>query len=401
MVLESSAPSSQPGLMSAYNAETMVYNDERRRADSLPHRKHDLEALAIKLQLGAHRDAVWRILDEHRAALPEVAEQTEGDRLWRLALHRMDVRTYQPKLLEAEVGEDPSNGDSAAAGANADRPRQWVYFSPSPVDDDLQEMVDRHVPVQARKQADMALFNWGIAVWQRNRGNEIDTNAWREKLAEARQRAADGTDITDYARRGSGFVAAVCVRDHWQEMTQEDRDSCVEKLIEVIEQDCDSDDMSVRVSRSSLDPSRPAAYVLPKVLCEGPLDVPQERVIGAIAKSLTHSVPEVIAYAAEGVGQYLHSGRRDFMLRCVGALARRARLMDQLIASEEHLPYLERHQPADLNRNVLPEIRALMAGGGVNVEAEMARLDLSEWPGQEAARAILAIFSYCPDEVVT
>jgi hypothetical protein len=179
-------------------------------------------------------------------------------------------------------------------------------------------------------------------------------------------------------------------------MTQEDRHWCVEKLIEAIEQDCDSDDMSVRVSRSSLDVSRPAAYVLPKVLCEGPPDAPQERVIGAIAKSLTHSVSEVIAYAAEGVGQYLHSSRRDFMLRCVGALAIRARLMGELIASEEHLPYLERHQPADVKRNVLPEIRALIAGGGVNAEAEVAQLDLSDWPGQEAASAILAILFYCP-----
>ena len=41
-----------------------------------------------------------------------------------------------------------------------------------------------------------------------------------------------------------------------------------------------------------------------------------------------------------------------------------------------------------------------MAGGGVNVEAEVARLDLSEWPGQEVASAILAILSYCPDEIV-
>jgi hypothetical protein len=132
MVLESSAPSSLPGLMSTYNAKTKIYDDERRRADSLQHRKHDLEALAIKLQLGAQRDVVWQILDEYRAALPEVGEQTEGDRLWRLALHRMDVRTYQPKLMEAEAGEETSNADSAITGVDADRKRQWVYFLPSP-----------------------------------------------------------------------------------------------------------------------------------------------------------------------------------------------------------------------------------------------------------------------------
>jgi hypothetical protein len=113
--------------------------------------------------------------------------------------------------------------------------------------------------------------------------------------------------------------------------------------------------------------------------------------MGAIAKSLTHAVEEVIAYAAEGVGQYLKDSRRDFMLRCVGALARKARLVGELIVSEKHLPYADRRQPADLERSVLPEIRALIAGGGVNVEAEVAQLNLSEWPGQEVASAILAI----------
>jgi hypothetical protein len=48
----------------------------------------------------------------------------------------------------------------------------------------------------------------------------------------------------------------------------------------------------------------------------------------------------------------------------------------------------------------LPEIRALIAAGGVNVETELARLDLRAWPGQEAASAILAILLFCPDDVV-
>jgi hypothetical protein len=183
-------------------------------------------------------------------------------------------------------------------------------------------------------------------------------------------------------------------------MEREDRDWCVNMLITEVERDCDSVDMSVQVSRSGLDPSRPAAYVLPKVLSESAPDAPNERVIGGIAKSLTHAVSEVVTHAAEGVGQYLHRSRRDFMLGCVGALARKARLVGELIASEKHLPYLERRQPADLEGIVLPETRVLIASGDGNVEEEVAQLDLSDWPGQEAASAILAIFFYCPDEVV-
>ena len=108
-------------------------------------------------------------------------------------------------------------------------------------------------------------------------------------------------------------------------------------LIREIERDCDSDDEFVQASRFSLDPSRPAAYIVPKVLGDNAPDAPHERVMEAIAKSLTHAVAEVIAYATEGVGQYLHKSRRDFMLRCVGALARKARLVSELIVSEKHL----------------------------------------------------------------
>lgn len=158
MVQESSALSGLANLMPMYDAEGKIYDDERRIADSLPHRKYDLEALAVKLQLGEHRDAVWRILDEYRAALPEAGAQTEADRLWRLALHRMDVRTYRLQIMDAEAAEETSDGDTTET--DEDRQERKVYFWPGPVDDDLQEILDRHAPVQARQQADIALFHW-------------------------------------------------------------------------------------------------------------------------------------------------------------------------------------------------------------------------------------------------
>lgn len=390
MVQESPPLDGLANLMPTYGTEETIYNHERRRADSLPHRKHDLEWLAFKLQLSEQREAVWRMLDAYRAALPEAGAQTEGDRLWRLALYRMDVRNHQPQRVDAEVVEEISDQVTT----------ETEEVRPTPVDDDLQEMLDRRMPVHVREQADMVLCFWGMAAWRQDGGDTVDTYVWRERLVEARQRTTDGTPITDVVRGGPGFVAAVCVRDHWQEMEREDRDWCVNMLIAEIEQGCDSDDMSVRVSRSSTDPSRPAAYVLPKLLCESPPDAPDERVIRAIAKSLTHAVSEVVAYAAEGVGQYLHGSHRDFMLGCVGVLARHARLVSELIAFEEHLPAFERRQSADLRRIILPETRNLIIGGSVNVEAEMTQLDLNDWPGQEAARAILAMLFYCPDEVI-
>ena len=43
------------------------YNDERKRSSALGHRRHDLEALAWKLQLGGQAEQSWKIIDAHRA----------------------------------------------------------------------------------------------------------------------------------------------------------------------------------------------------------------------------------------------------------------------------------------------------------------------------------------------
>jgi hypothetical protein len=264
VVKESFMPGSLANQMPMYDVEDKIYDDERRLADSRSHRKHDLEALAVKLQLGEYRDALWQMLDEYRSSLPEGGTQTAEDHLWRLALHRMDLRTYQPQLMEAQAAQEASDGDAADA-TDETRARQRVHFVPGPVDADVQEILDRHAPVQARQQADMALLYWGMAMWRGDSSDGLKTEAWRERLAESRQRNADRTDIAAYARGGPGFVAAVCVRDHWEEIEQEDRDWCVNMLIVEIERDCDSDDIAIQASRFSLDPSRPAAYVLPKL----------------------------------------------------------------------------------------------------------------------------------------
>jgi hypothetical protein len=67
---------------------------ERKEADSWPHRRLDLESAITNLQFTEFAQRVQAMLDEHRAALGDISEQDDGDRLWRLALHRMDLRGY-------------------------------------------------------------------------------------------------------------------------------------------------------------------------------------------------------------------------------------------------------------------------------------------------------------------
>jgi hypothetical protein len=56
---------------------------------------------------GALAPRVHEILDRHRAEMAPVAEQEE-DRIWKLALHRMDMRQY---TVTEDIPEPPVAGE--------------------------------------------------------------------------------------------------------------------------------------------------------------------------------------------------------------------------------------------------------------------------------------------------
>jgi hypothetical protein len=373
-----------PGL----DAANEFYNDERKKSGSLPHRKDDLEALAVKLQLGAQREQVQQILDQHRANLPPIEKQSDEHRLWRLALHRMDLRGYRPV--------DPQPCDEAGTSGNSGE-RARVCYAPGAIEPDVRELVDRHAALSAGTEADLALLNWGSAIWGGDGTSGIDSGAWTAKLAEAKQRDREPREFEEFARGGSGFIAAVCARDHWDELALEDREWCVRKLIGEVERNCDADDYSIRIASGPLDPDRAAAYVLPRVLREGDPQSADVSVVEAIAKALTHSVSEVIVCAAAGIGYYLQGAWRDFAMRCVGTLARQARLIGELQAAQKQRRIDQQRSFDELVRTAATNVRECIRGGELDVGREIAQLDLSEWPDQEATLLALRILGYWGD----
>ena len=58
------------------SAVGQICDDERKKSDSLPHRRYDLETLAVKLQLTGQREQVWPIIDGHRDMLPPIKKQS-------------------------------------------------------------------------------------------------------------------------------------------------------------------------------------------------------------------------------------------------------------------------------------------------------------------------------------
>lgn len=100
------------GMLPAMRADHQVDEMERKQANALTYRRHDLEAAIANLQLGPSAARVQALFDRHLAACLRKREQDESDLLWRLAIHRMDLRQYE--LSQTPGHEIPGRTVTAA-----------------------------------------------------------------------------------------------------------------------------------------------------------------------------------------------------------------------------------------------------------------------------------------------
>lgn len=376
-----------------------IYEDERKKSDGLPHRGHDLEALAVKMQFTEWRERVFALIDGHRTALPPVEEQLEEHRLWRLALHRMDVRGFRE--VEEALPEASEGADESVSEGEEPRERR-ILLGPGEIEPDVQELVDRHAPIAAQQEREFSLLNWGNAAWEGRESSHPDISDWETFLALARARDAE-PEPEDFMRGGPGLIAAVCARDHWDEMGSEDRAWCIDKLVREVERDCDTEDRTVRHGRGAFQPDRHAAYVLPGLLAQDMSGAQAARINEAIAKALTHAVEEVVVSAAEGLGGTASAGEmRAYSEACIAAIAWQARLISDRLAEERQRRFGEQVRDDEIAREVVPAVRAAIVARDRDPKEELESFDFDsgEWPWTRAARIILRILGYAPDSAL-
>src|SRR6185295_89024 len=148
----------------ARTAENEIYNNERTKSAELPHRRMHLEMLAVLLQQGPLRARVQSLIDNALATLPGEAERTDEDRLWCLALHRMDARKIEVKK------DDDGNA--------------WLRLAPPPAD--VQALLDREQPVQAAIEEGLGVYNWANARYARRDESSYPASQWRSRLEHVR-----------------------------------------------------------------------------------------------------------------------------------------------------------------------------------------------------------------------
>lgn len=405
---ECQASSRTIGSMPLIDHRWGVYNDERKKADGLPHRQHDLETAIANLQLGPFGRQVHEIIDRHHTELPPTEEQHEDHLDWRIAMHRMDLRNYT-------VAED--TGDALDSQLLPTDDRNYIRLNIQDPEPDVKEMMDQSSAQHQAVGSRLGLFMWGTKVFRNEEVDKYDPTQWRLKLRDAQIAIGHprNDSVPELGQGGPGFVAAICIRDHWEEMVQEERDWCVHVFRIEIERDCDNWHHFARI-QAGLEADGACARVLP-LLLEKPLSEEQQlstRRLLVIA--LTHALNQVRWHTAWGVGKYLWHSDRDLALHCVKALQMEAALVQERIdgfrrRSEDRFHSNSEPQPVDpphVFENAVDAIESEIANlirtkfferHGIT-EADGPPFDPSSWVGSEANGRILAIMSQAPSEAV-
>jgi hypothetical protein len=361
-------------------AEHRIYNEERKNADALKHRKLNLENLAITLQLSSLQKQVQEILDHYYEILPQINQQTNEDRIWRIALHRMDLRHYD--IVKA-----------AREG--------YLQFQPKPVDPDIQEFLAEDNPALEASLNQSALLFWAMSVYKQETDSKPEE--WQQRFLQAQQIFLELETIPHpiekkMAEGGIAYSIAVAVRDHWLELSEEDRNWCVEVILNSVSQDADNQDDSFASSQDSMDASRPAAFILPLLFSKMFPEEITERLSEGLAISLTHASQEVASYAADGVGSHLWQIDRDLTLTCAELIIREAKLKREIDLRENAKPYSQQLSQESRKKEIIEDLRSIILKRESFNEQELFNLDLSDRWGQSALWHLIPIFSQRPQE---
>jgi hypothetical protein len=375
------------GMFPTVRADHRVYELERKQAAALEHRRMDLEAAVANLQLGPLAPRVHALLDNHLAALPPKEQQGEDDRLWRLAIHRMDLRQYTvsgPQSTETIVTEGKT--------------QQYVRLNLKPPEPDVQAMVDENTSRMTGVNARLGVFMWGARVFERDT-DRYDPTQWATKLGEA-QAMDPAQGLEDGSRSAPGLVAAVCVRDHWDEMAPPQQEWCIATVCAEVLRHADTEDHMERVQKNSTAADRACASVLP-LLLRKPLGAKHsERVQTAFAAAITHPVEQVRQYATWSIDAGVWSSDRSLALRCVNAIAAEAAMVDREREADAARPYEERRDVDEIRRAARADIRARFWPEEALAEDVHVALDISGAFGADALNHLLVILGRAPQDQV-
>lgn len=353
------------------------YDNERLESAQLEHRSRNLEYVAVALQTTVKfRDRVWALIDHYKSVLPPEGEQDEETKIWRIQLHRLDTRN----LIETGRTEEG----------------RIILGSVEP-EPDLQVLVERQRPRTVAFDCTISLLNWGQSVFEGKTTGED----WREQISLARAQFA--TDCVsdgerDLAAGGLAYVAAVCIRDHWPEMTAESQEWCAKTVCDAIDADADTEDHFLVVAHNPIKGSRPAAFALSALFGKTLVKEMQARLLPTLAKAVMHAVEETVVFAMRGVARFLWASDRALALTCVQALIKDASERHSFSEKRKTPPFTEREPENQFYSDLRLKLREFISHRGAANEEQIGTLDIARSPGRSIARHLFTIATENPND---
>ena len=365
------------------------YVDEREKSNALQHRRHDLCTLSLILQSNGYEEQVQTIIDAHLDELPDDASKTESDKGWEWMLYQMDRRNVNFAKNMSDQNDTTSESESGAVVA--------VSFNTEKMRKGLRDYVATADQERRRFGDTLSLWHWGATQLQSKHGNG-DSKEWKMILALAKQiqKTDERLRVATVPPGGPEMVAAVCVKNHLDELTENDRTWCIETLVSEVERDVGTKPLGLIASTNQLSPDTLAANALPKVLAADPNNV---RILEAVARAITHASYDVSTNAALGIAAYLGTRYGNLTLRCAGAVAMKANLLtENERRNNERAPEF-----ADMSgvQRLISQVRNAFMQGSIDPELEVNKLDPTSVHGRRASEIILRMLMGATDLELT
>lgn len=352
-----------------------LFQEERLASNKLPHRRRDLEKFTLDLQLGTLRDRVWAILDQHLADLPPLDQQDDGDRIWRLCLSRMDLRKYEH------------------TGVTQDGYSQIQMRQP---ESDIQAVIDRSAPELDRHSRHLSLFLWSINQFERGAGYADKVSEWRSRLEEAKicyQAILAVPEEMGMPSGGPGIVAAVCIRDHWDELDADDRQWCTATILDHVLRSPVGEDSTAFVAKNPFNGVPACAHVLPLMrIRSGPDQVIENGMIAA----LLHFNEEVRLHAIQGVSEFVLDIDSRLAAFCIWVLVEQAAKWNEINKSENDVEFDKRSTFMAKMIEAANHIMQVATNAWYETFPDLQHLSFGTWPERQLARELITLFRTHP-----
>lgn len=295
-----------------------TYVEERRIAALRPWRKETLESLLTRLQLsGKNKADTLKIVDSLIALSLE-----SNDENLRFLVHRADTRTWS---------------------FTADKENSRIIAQSNPeLPEDLQQIHDEHSATHTQNSLINKLFLWSRKSFEENINNTY-FNSHTEALTAAKYLFDKfQNNEVDNPVMVIGTItktAAVCTRDLFENLSEDEKNWCKKIIIECIIMNADCiNGLSLHDKTDSYG-SGACAFVLPKLFRYVKNDEELNELKFTLAIALTHENIDIGEYAAKGVREFLWTTHPTLAFQCIYGATMFARFKKENINSQRFYLY--------------------------------------------------------------